>query len=59
MALPPFFRGVSGGRTNGKQGKCSHTCPAYQNVRSPEVSTFEKIKAVLFRSCVMLFDVVK
>lgn len=26
MALPPFFRGVSGVRTNGKQGKCSHTC---------------------------------
>ena len=26
MALPPFFRGISGGRTNGKQGKCSHTC---------------------------------
>ena len=22
MALPPFFRGVSGGRTNGKQGEC-------------------------------------
>ena len=26
MALPPFFRGVSGGRTNGKQGKCGHAC---------------------------------
>ena len=26
MALPPFFRGGSGERTNGKQGKCSHTC---------------------------------
>ena len=26
MALPPFFRGISGERTNGKQGKCSHTC---------------------------------
>ena len=24
--LPPFFREFSGGRTNGKQGKCSHTC---------------------------------
>ena len=24
--VPPFFRGVSGGCTNGKQGKCSHTC---------------------------------
>ena len=24
--LPPFFVGGSGGRTNGKQGKCSHTC---------------------------------
>ena len=26
MTPPPFFRGISGGRTNGKQGKCSHTC---------------------------------
>lgn len=26
MTPPPFFRGVSGVRTNGKQGKCSHTC---------------------------------
>ena len=26
MAPPPFFRGLSGERTNGKQGKCSHTC---------------------------------
>ena len=25
-ALPPFFRGISRERTNGKQGKCSHTC---------------------------------
>ena len=25
-ALPPFLRRASGGRTNGKQGKCSHTC---------------------------------
>ena len=26
MTPPPFFRGVSGVRTNGKQGKCGHTC---------------------------------
>ena len=26
MALPPFFRGVSEGRANGKQGKCIDTC---------------------------------
>ena len=33
MTPPPFFRGISGGRTNGKQGKCIDTC----NFRAAEM----------------------
>ena len=34
-------------------------CPACQNVRFPEVSAFENIRAAIFRSCVILFNVIK